>query len=186
LSRARASYYEESLFADVFANVKTAPGSLVDRIREIDGVSNVQAGISEAVTVSVRDFAEPITGQIISLPLSRETMALNRVTVRKGRWPVRGQRREIVVSEPFFEAHHLQLGDQIQGVLNGRSEDLTIVGTGLAPDYIIEMPIGGFLPDNLRFGVFWMSRADMEAAFNMEGAFNQVALSLGAKRIKTR
>jgi len=179
LSRARASYYAESLFAEIFANVKTAPGSLVDRIRAIDGVSNVQTGISEAVTISVRDFAEPITGQIISLPLSRETMALNRVTVRQGRWPVRGQRREIVVSEPFFEAHHLKLGDQIQGVLNGRQEDLTIVGTGLAPDYIIEMPIGGFLPDSLRFGVFWMSRADMEAAFNMEGAFNQVALSLG-------
>jgi putative ABC transport system permease protein len=83
------------------------------------------------------------------------------------------------VSEPFFEAHQLALGDRIQAVLNGRREELTIAGTVLSPDYIIEMPPGGFLPDNLRFGVFWMPHEDLEAAFNMEGAFNQVALSLG-------
>ena len=179
LNRARASYYAESLFAHVFANVKTAPASLIERIREIDGVSNVQTGIAEAVTLTVKDFAEPVTGQIISLPASVETMALNRVTVRQGRWPVRGRGREVLVSEPFFEAHQLALGDRIQAVLNGRREELTIAGTGLSPDYIIEMPPGGFLPDNLRFGVFWMPHEDLEAAFNMEGAFNQVALSLG-------
>ncbi len=179
LNRARSTYYAESLFADVFANVKTAPASLIERIREIDGVSNVQTGIAEAVTLTVKDFAEPVTGQIISLPGSVETMALNRVTVRQGRWPVRGRGREVLVSEPFFEAHKLALGDRIQAVLNGREEELTIAGTGLSPDYIIEMPPGGFLPDNLRFGVIWMPRDDLEAAFNMEGAFNQVALSLG-------
>jgi len=179
LSRARASYYAQSLFADVFANVKTAPEPVSQRIREIDGVSSVATAISEVVTVTVKDFTEPVSGQIISLPLAVETMALNRVTVRLGRWPVRGRRREILVSEPFFEAHKLALGDRIQAVLNGREEELTIVGTGLSPDYIIEMPPGGFLPDHLRFGVFWMPRADMESAFRMEGAFNQIALGLG-------
>lgn len=179
LNRARAEYYAESLFAHVFAAVKSAPSSVTARIREIEGVSKVQSGIAQPVTVTVKDFTEPVTGRIISLPEAVEAMDLNRVTVRRGRWPVRGRDREILVSEPFFEAHRLALGDRIQVVLNGREEELTITGTGLSPDFIIEMPPGGFLPDSLRFGVFWMPGEDLEAAFAMEGAFNQVALGLG-------
>ncbi|RFC48129.1 MAG: putative ABC transport system permease protein [Verrucomicrobia bacterium] len=179
LNRARSAYYAESRFAHVFASVKTAPSSLTGRIREIDGVTKVQEGIAEPVTVTVKDFAEPVTGEIISLPGTMQAMGLNRVTVRQGRWPIRGRGREILVSEPFFEAHKLALGDRIKVVLNGREEELTITGTGLSPDFIIEMPPGGFLPDSLRFGVFWMPQEDLEAAFNMEGAFNQLALSLG-------
>ena len=37
---------------------------------------------------------------------------------------------------------------------------------------------GELLPDEKRFGVFWMPRRQMEAAFDMEGAFNDVSLRL--------
>ncbi len=40
---------------------------------------------------------------------------------------------------------------------------------------------GDPIPDDRRFGVFWMNRKGLESAFNMEGAFNDVALKLGPK-----
>ena len=35
------------------------------------------------------------------------------------------------------------------------------------------------MPDDGRFGVIWMSRTALEAAYDMEGAFNEALLSLG-------
>ena len=42
LSRTQAAYYERNRFADVFANLKRAPGTLEARIAEIPGVSRVR------------------------------------------------------------------------------------------------------------------------------------------------
>jgi putative ABC transport system permease protein len=179
LRRAREQYYAESRFGDVFAAVVRAPLSVVDRLREIQGVASVQARIEEAVTVSVPGFGEPVTGRMISLPSTPDRMDLDRVTVRRGRWPVRGQKREVLVSESFATAHRLEPGDRLRAVLHGNEEEIQVVGVALAPDYIVEMPSGGFLPDSLRFGVFWMAREDLEVAFELQGAFNQVSFRLG-------
>src|SRR5690625_5743635 len=34
------------------------------------------------------------------------------------------------------------------------------------------------MPDFTRYGILWMNRSAVEAAFNMDGAFNSVALTL--------
>ena len=38
--------------------------------------------------------------------------------------------------------------------------------------------MGEMVPDNARFGVFWMEQRALSAAFNMEGAFNDASFSL--------
>jgi putative ABC transport system permease protein len=39
---------------------------------------------------------------------------------------------------------------------------------------------GGLIPDDRRFGVFWMSRDRLEQLLDLRGAFNDVALRLSA------
>jgi len=56
-----------------------------------------------------------------------------------------------------------------------------VVGIALSPEYIYEVGQGMLFPDNKRFGVLWMGRAALEAAFNMEGAFNDVSLKLAPR-----
>ena len=63
-------------------------------------------------------------------------------------------------------------------MLNGRWQTLRIVGIGLSPEYIYEIRGTELFPDNRRFGVLWMSREAIGPAFEMEGAFNDVVLTL--------
>ena len=54
-----------------------------------------------------------------------------------------------------------------------------IVGVALSPEYIYQIREGDLLPDDRRFGVFWMGHRELAAAFDMQGAFNDVYLTLG-------
>ncbi len=129
------------------------------------------------VTLDVPGLEEPAVGRLISLPRDDQP-GLNRVHLRRGRKPESDRAGEVLVSDAFFEANSLALGDQIEAVLNGRLQTLTLVGVALSPEYVIQIRGGDLLPDEKRFGIFWMPRRQMEAAFNMEGAFNDVSLRL--------
>ncbi|HWP48442.1 MAG TPA: FtsX-like permease family protein [Candidatus Limnocylindrales bacterium] len=170
-------YYERYRFAHVFAHLKRAPNSLIERIAEIPGVSRVQTRIVVEVTLDIEGLMEPAVGRLISIP-ERPTPGLNELYLRKGRYIEPGSRGEVLVSEAFFEAHHFSLSDKVLAILNGRREELKIVGVVLSPEYIFQIRAGDFLPDIKRFGVFWMGYTELAAAFDMEGAFNDVALSL--------
>ena len=63
-------------------------------------------------------------------------------------------------------------------MINGRQRPLTIVGIALSPEYVYAIRPGEMIPDKRQFGVFWMGRDALAAAFDLEGAFNDVALAL--------
>ena len=98
--------------------------------------------------------------------------------LRQGRYIEPGQADEVLVSEAFAIANHLQLGDRLGAIINGRWQSLRIVGIALSPEYVYEIRPGDFFPDNQRFGVLWMGQKAVGTAFDMDGAFNDVALTL--------
>ena len=75
-------------------------------------------------------------------------------------------------------SHQLEIGDSVTAVINGRRQKLTIVGVVLSPEYIIQIHGANLLPDDRRFGIFWMGYEQLASAFNMDGAFNDVAMTL--------
>jgi putative ABC transport system permease protein len=130
------------------------------------------------VTLDVPGLAEPATGRLVSIPGRRRPM-LNDLAIRRGRYVSAGRTREVIASEAFANANRLEVGSTIGAVINGRWEKLEIVGVALSPEYVYEVKGGGSIfPDNRRFGVLWMSREALGPAFGMEGAFNDVSLSL--------
>jgi putative ABC transport system permease protein len=176
---ARATYYDNYRFADVFARLKRAPEGLAAEIRQIPGVAQVQTRVVMDVTLDVPGLAEPATGRLVSIPAERAPM-LNDLHLVRGRYVAPERSDEVLASETFANANGLNVGARIGAILNGRWKDLTIVGIALSPEYIYEVGSGMLFPDNKRFGVLWMSRDALGPAFNMEGAFNDVALSLAA------
>ncbi len=177
LQQSQQSYYEQYRFAHLFAHVKRAPWSLGRRIAEIPGVAQVQTRIVVDVTLDVADMAEPAIGRLISIPERREPM-VNDLHLRRGRWIEPRRAGEVLVGEAFADSHHLEIGDHVTAVINGRRQRLTIVGIALSPEYVIQIHGANLLPDDRRFGVFWMSYEQLAAAFDMDGAFNDVALTL--------
>lgn len=177
LSSSKDKYYRDYRFAQIFATAKRVPDSLLERIAAIKGVSRACVRIVSQVTLDVPGLDEPAQGRFISIP-EHERPALNDLYLVRGRMldPERGS--EVLISKSFAQAHQLGPGDSLEAVLNGRKQRLEIVGVALTPEYIIQIQPGNLVPDHKRFGVFWMSQREMEAAFEMDGAFNDVSLLL--------
>ena len=177
LYQTRETYYRSHHFADVFGTLKRAPLSLARRIQEVPGVDRVETRVVAYVNIDVAGFAEPVSAHLISLPETGPGL-LNRVFLRSGRLPEPGSDDEVLVSEEFAAAHGLGPGDRLRATINGRSEQLAIVGLALSPEYIYQIAPGAMFPDYARYGVLWMARKPLATAYDMDGAFNDVALTL--------
>ena len=171
------AFYDQYGFADVFAHMKRAPQTVAERIESIPGVARAETRIVFDVTLDVEDMREPAVGRLISVPdLGRSR--LNALYLRRGRWLAPYQRNEVLLAEPFADAHDLNPGDKIVAIINGRRQALKIVGITLSPEYLIQIPTGSLMPDDKRFGVFFMGYEGLAAALDMDAAFNDVSLKL--------
>ncbi len=177
VERAQQQHYARYHFADVFAQLKRAPNTLATEIGSIPGVSVLQTRVVVEVNLDIPGLDEPAVGRLISIPETNQAM-LNDLFLRKGRYIEPGRQDEVLVSEAFSSANHLEVGTSIAAVINGRWERLRIVGVALSPEYVYEIRGAEVFPDNKRFGVLWMSREALGPLFNMEGGFNDVALTL--------
>lgn len=193
IEQSQQHFYLQYHFADVFVEVTRAPDDLIRTIRQLPGVNvaetRIRAGArfqlegpvngfsNRFADVGSKSFAEPIQGEIISLP-ERSPELLNRLHYLVGGPPQLGSQLEVVVSAPFAHAHQLSVGDSISAVLNGRLQRLTISGVALSPEYIYQLSPNSILPDYERFGVFWMNRQALASAFDMDGAFNSLSVTV--------
>ena len=177
LDETTAAYYERYRFGDVFAFLKRAPESVEQRIADLPGVRTVQTRVLRYATVDIEGFAEPVMGEIVSVPAGRQPV-LNQLVVRSGRLPEAAGKDEVVLNEPFAEAHGLTVGDEIVVIINGKRRELRIVGTALSPEFVYALGPGALMADDKRFGILWMEHETLAAAYDLKGAFNSVSLDL--------
>lgn len=177
LGDSKVVYYQDYRFADVFARLKRAPDSVSDQLHDVRGVASVYPRIVEEVLLPIEGLLTPGLGEIISLP-AHGRPPLNDVYVKAGRFPEPGRSNEVLVYEPFAHEHGLRPGSTLPAILNGKLHDLVVVGLALSPEYVFAVEPGGISSDDERFAPMWMSRSAMAAAFQMEGAFNDVVIRL--------
>ena len=176
LLSARDRFYAESHFAQVFAVVKRAPAQVSRDVLALPGVDAVQTWSEFDTQITIPGVIEPLTGRLVGLP-TESARTLNRVTLTSGQWPVaEGDVLEVLAHERFAEVRQLQAGSTLVALLNGRLRTLRISGTAIAPDYVHATRGGG--PDDGWFGVFWVPETALVHAFDLRGAFNQLALTL--------
>ncbi|WP_407166078.1 ABC transporter permease [Bradyrhizobium sp. ORS 111] len=177
LEKTQSAYYERFKFADIFANVRRAPESVANELVRIPGVKQVTTRIVFNVVVDVGGMREPINSLLISAPREGEA-TLNNIYIRKGRLVRPGSADEVVMIEPFAEANGLHLGSHFSATIKGHRKELKLVGTALSPEYIFFGVPGAMVPDDRRFGVMWMDRDALAAAFDLREAANDVSLSV--------
>ncbi|MBW8297941.1 FtsX-like permease family protein [Sphingopyxis sp.] len=177
LTETRDAYYAESAFADVFADMTRAPRSIVARVAAIPEVRRAEGAIRQYATLELPGSSAPARALVISLEDKRRP-ALNRLTLRAGRLPDPGQPGEVIADEAFVEANGFPLGTRLETIIYGRRQSIKIVGIGLAPDYVYAIAPGDLIPDNNRFGIFWMNTKALEAATDRTGAITRIALTL--------
>ena len=173
LERTRDTYYERYRFAQVFSQLKRAPLRLTAQIAALPGVAAVEARISHYAALDIAEMPRPAAALLISLPVKADS--LNAIVLRQGRLPEKG-RDELVMSENMAQALGYSPGRKIGVLLNGRKRLFTISGVALSPEFVYVLAPGQLMPDDKTFGILWLDRAVMEAAYDMRGAFNDLAL----------
>jgi putative ABC transport system permease protein len=177
LESSKTAYYQTHRLADVFCDLKRAPNMLASRLARIPHVATVETRVRGTALLDIPGMKQMAQAVIISLP-DAHPQHLNLLFLTAGRFPLPGHRREVVISQPFAEAHGFLPGDAIDATIHGGRERLEIVGIALSPEYVYELPPGGITPDNRRYGVFWMGETDLAIALGLEGGFNNVIVDV--------
>ncbi len=177
LNETRTAYYERYRLAEVFAPVTRAPDRLASRLAAIEGVRSVEPRVAGGALIDLPDIDLPVQAQAISLPDLRAPR-LNDVFLTDGRMIYSDHTEEILLLQSFANAHGLRPGDRIRATMNGARRSFRIVGLAQSPEFLYTTAPGEMIPDDARFGVIWMSRSALAAAYDMDGAFNEALLSL--------
>ncbi|HRH81652.1 MAG TPA: FtsX-like permease family protein [Thiobacillaceae bacterium] len=177
LDGTRERFYQDYRFARVFSSLKRAPEPVAERLRDILGVERVETRVVAGVKLELPTFSDPMTGLLLSLPDRGEPL-LNTLHLKRGRLVQPYSDREVVLSDTYADAHGLHPGDRLAVVINGKRKALTVVGVALSPEFVYQIAPGAMFPDFKRYGVLWMGRHALAAAYDMEGAFNDVSLTL--------
>lgn len=172
---ARDSYYARYGFPDLFASVKRAPDSVGAQLAELPGVSQVRTRLRWPVTLPMESLDAQVAATVYSAP-PRRAAVVGDILMRRGQLPARSD--EVVVLEAFVKAHKLQLGDRIPVAINGSLRHLRIVGVAISPEVLFAVAPGELVPDPARYAVLWMTRDALAGLLQMEGAFNDVVVSL--------
>ena len=176
LEATRDAYYERYRFADVFSQLKRAPLGVARQIIEIPGVVTIETRITHYAALDIAGLPRPAAAYLISLP-DRGEPVLNKIALRQGRLPAVG-RNELVISENMATALGYGIGQRFSVFLGGKKRAFTIVGVALSPEFVYVLAPGQLMPDDRTFGILWLDRSLMEAAYDLDGAFNDVSIGL--------
>lgn len=176
LQASQETYYRDSRFADVWAEIERAPRALLQQLQETPGVGLVEARVVRDVRVDWPRSDFVVAGRVVSLPRTGQPL-LSRLTLAKGRWVEPG-RDEVLVGAAFAEAWSVRPGDPIRLILNGRLATFTVAGVAYSPEYVFAARPGNPLPDDRTFVVLWAAEDVVATAFDMQGAFNALAATL--------
>jgi putative ABC transport system permease protein len=185
LEGAKRNFYRNYHLAEVFGRVQRAPNSLAARVEAILGVAEVQCRIGLEVSLDLRRLAHPASARLISAPDAPGT-GLNQLYLRRGRYLDPGRPREVLVSEAFADAHRIEPGDQLAAVVKGVRVLLEVVGVALSPEYVFQIREGDTYPDDRYFGILWMAYPQLAALTGMQGAFNEVSVTLAPGAVEAQ
>lgn len=168
---ARERFYRENRLAHFSLDFKRAPLAVVEELRQVPNVAQLEARIS--LPVRVEWEGDLLSGTIHSLPSAHQPLN-NALSLTQGGW-FGGDGSETIVNEAFGRAHNLRPGSPLRVLLQGQERALTVVGRARSPEYVyVISPGSGVVPDPGRTPVIYAPFGYLQEQGDLEGACNQV------------
>lgn len=176
ISGAGESYFEEYRLADIWSSVYRAPEGAVKRIEAIPGVKMAEGRVVQDVRIGMKNRDAMV--RLISLPDKRRAI-VNDIQLKSGSYFSMDAGNQCIVSEDFFKANDLELGETIEPIVNGDRVKLKVVGTAKSPEYICEIrEASELIPDPERFGVVYVKESYLQTVMDFKGAVNDISVLL--------
>jgi len=116
--------------------------------------------------------------RLISLP-DEKTDIVNDIQLKSGSYFSSAGGNQCIVSEDFFKAHRLTLGQTIEPIVNGDRVKLKVVGTAKSPEYTYEIrEASELIPDPERFGVVYVKKSYLQSILDFNGSINDISVLL--------
>lgn len=179
LSDAKRLYYTQCRMADFSIELKKVPLAELNALAEMPEVAEIRPRIQQRVTVDLDGVAEPLNGQVLSLPDRRQSI-IDDIVIRQGGYFSDRRDNEVIVNDQFARQHRLRPGQWIRLLLNNQQQELFIVGTAISSEFVYLLGSGAITPDPKRFGVFYLKQSYAEEVFDFKGSANQVLGRLSA------
>jgi len=166
------SMYETQQFGDAFATVGGISQANAASLARIEGIRQVTARTTADVTV-LHDGDASLTLYVLSYD-ENDDAPLSRFLILEGEAPGRG---EILLSNNFFTAQGLSLGDTISILSDGKQLRPVISGVAISPEYTSEVG-EGMTGDGFSSGYAYMPEAEVSTLAKSDGLANHLTFLL--------
>jgi len=157
LERARDDYYVTTRFADFWIDLKKAPEADALRCADIPGIAEVRALIRHEVICDLDGVDAPVGGLMVSMPEDPQSV-INNIVMKSGSYFTPSRRNEVIVGEQFASVRGLSVGDHISVIMDGRREELVIVGTAISAEFVYFTSPGSLVDEPGTYGLFFVNR----------------------------
>ncbi|MDO9534368.1 MAG: FtsX-like permease family protein [Bacillota bacterium] len=177
LYSARDIFYEEARFADGFARVNSMPAGDINRLSDIEGVSEIEGRLVKDVRVLFPGSERNVYLRLVSLPEGKSS-PINTPVLIEGA-PLSEKSRNLWVCPSFFEAQNFELGYEIPLLIEGRSIPFAIVGTAQSPEFVYAMRTAQEMyPMPETFGIGYLPFSMMKTLFQERDQVNDLVFLL--------
>lgn len=175
-SVAGQKYFTDYRLADLWSSVYRAPEGAVERIADIPGVKMAEGRVVQDVRIFMEDRNAMV--RLISMP-DKKRDTVNDIMMKSGSYFSPGDGNQCIVSEDFFKANHMVIGQTIEPVVNGERVKLSIVGTAKSPEYTYEIrDPRELIPDHGKFGVVYVKQSYLQTILDFKGSVNDICVLL--------
>lgn len=171
------AFYARTRFPDLFAACRRAPDSVAAGLASSPLIARAEGRIATEGRLELSPGGGWVPARVQSIP-ARGRPALADLVIRSGRWPAPDREDEALLSEAFGRAVGLVPGAAIRVVVHGRLSTLRVVGLAVSPEFLFAMEPHSNVQDDGAYAVVWAARRPLAAALDLDGAFNDLAVSL--------
>jgi len=177
LTLSQKTFYSTQNFADGFAQVRAMPYREAEKLKEIEGVQDLQGRLVKDVRVLFPGSEENVYLRLVSVDPDHEN-PINGVMLIQG-IPLEGGEMNLWVDNKFFEANGLELNQEIQIIAEGKKRSLRIAGVGRSPEFIYALRTSSDIyPDPKKFGIAFIPYDTMQALFSENQVINSIVFTL--------
>jgi len=176
MSGAGREYFAKYRLADVWAAVYRAPEGVIERIEAIPGVKMAEGRVVQDVRIFMKDRNAMV--RLISLP-DQKRDTVNDIMMQSGSYFSPDTGNQCIVSEAFFKANHMTVGQTIEPIINGERVKLSVAGTAKSPEFTYEIrDATELIPDHEKFGVVYVKKSYLQTILDFKGSVNDISVLL--------
>ena len=173
LEYARSDYYSYCRLADFWIDLKKAPVQEAKRLARVQGISEIRDRIQFKVVLDLPGAKRPVGAMLLSLP-DKQSPVINNILLRKGTYFSPNRPNEVIVSEDFAKARHIEPGDTISAVLNNQKKDLVVTGTAISAEFVYMTSPGSMVDEPGSYGLLFVKRSFAEDTFGFNSGCNSL------------